>query len=108
MRIVLIVEEAGIGKLVGSVLSRAGQPTMQAGREEARELIRAGKVPLRALVTNTPGEFHEFAGKVPVVYTTSCPDPEIVDRFRPCEVVKKPFHGSQLLSALEGLSSQTA
>lgn len=98
--VVLIVEDPWICKFLGSVLARAGHRTVEADAQHGVDLVRSGEVNVKALITNTPAAFRAVAEKVPLVYTTSCPDPEATQGFRQCRVLQKPFHAGQLLEAL--------
>lgn len=102
--VILITEDAWICKFLCTALARAGYRTVELDAPRAVNLIHKGELPVRALITNTPAAFRAVAGQIPLVYTTSCPDPEATQGFGQCLVLQKPFHAGQLLQALDEVS----
>jgi hypothetical protein len=102
--VVVIVEDPFIRKFLRSVLNRAGQPAIEVEGQAGVDLVRSGELPIKALITNTPELFRTVAGQCPLIYTTSCPDPEATLGFAHCRVLQKPFHAGQLLAALHEVS----
>jgi len=98
--VVVIVEDPFICKFLSAVLARAGCRAVEAAPQDGFKLICSGEFPVKALITNTPQIFQAFAGQFPVIYTTSCPDPEATRGFPQCRILQKPFHAGQVLEAL--------
>lgn len=86
-----------------TVLTRAGHRTAEVDVREGMNLLSSGEH-IKALITNTPAAFRSIAASIPLVYTTSCPDPEATQGFQHCRVLQKPFHAGQLLDALKEVS----
>jgi len=98
--LVVIVEDPFIRRFLRSVLTRAGHRSVELGPQQGVELVRAGEVHIKAVITNCPETFRCCGAEFPLIYTTSCPDPEVLKGFPRCRVLQKPFDGSQLLQAL--------
>ena len=99
--VILVVEDPFIRKFLRCALTRAGFTSVELEVEAAREFVRSGESPVKALITNQPAAFHEFAHHIHLVYTTSCPDPEALRDFDHARILQKPFHAGQLLEALQ-------
>jgi len=102
--LVVIVEDSFIRAFMRTVLTRAGHRAAEVDPRDVANLISSGQH-VKALITNTPAAFRSVAASIPLVYTTSCPDPEATDGFEHCRVLQKPFHAGQLLDALEEVSA---
>ena len=89
---------------MSSVLARAGQPSVATDPQSALELLSTGKIHVLALVTNTPEKFRAFGATLPLIYTTSCPDPDAARGFQVSYVLQKPFDGPRLLDAFHQVS----
>ena len=99
----VIVEDFLISKLVRAVLQKKGYPVVVAEPSDAAGLLRSeGRCGI--LLTNSPAIFLEFADKVPLVYLTSFPDPDLQAQFRDCRVVRKPFAPEDLIQAVGELT----
>ncbi|MDR3701185.1 MAG: hypothetical protein P4L56_16175 [Candidatus Sulfopaludibacter sp.] len=101
--LVVIVEDSFIRAFMRTVLTRAGHRTAEVDVREGMNLLSSGEH-IKALITNTPAAFRSIAASIPLVYTTSCPDPEATQGFQHCRVLQKPFHAGQLLDALKEVS----
>jgi CheY-like chemotaxis protein len=99
----VVVEDFLISKLVGALLRKQGYPVVVAGPSEAAGLLRS-EARCGILLTNSPAIFLEFAEKVPLVYLTSFPDPDLQAAFRDCRVVRKPFAPGELIQAVGELT----
>src|SRR5579864_6159567 len=95
----VIVEDFLISKLVGAVLRKHGYPVVVAEPSEAAGLLRS-EAKSGILITNSPAVFLEFADRVPLLYLTSYPDPDLQATFRDCRVVRKPFAPGELIQAV--------
>ncbi|MBZ5580086.1 MAG: response regulator [Acidobacteriia bacterium] len=102
---VLVVEDGLVSKLVRTVLQRHGYAVTLAGAEDAAALLRSPDPAVSLLITNAPGDFEEFAERVPLLYLTSQPDPFLQAMFPVCRVVFKPFLPEDLVQAVETLLS---
>ena len=100
----VVVEDILISKLVRTVLQKHGYSVVTVGPSEAAELLRTAEANREILLTNAPGCFIEFAEKIPLLYLTSSPDPQITAAFRCCRVVRKPFSPNELVEAVAELS----
>ncbi len=96
---VLIVEDPFVSKYLCSLLAPKGYTIKTAGVVRGNEFIRSGQASV--IVTNAPGEFLEFADRVPVVYLSSAPDPDLAHKFHCCHMVTKPFRAADLVSAID-------
>jgi hypothetical protein len=85
------------------VLQKHGYTVVMAGTSEAAGILRATNAPDEILLTNAPSDFLEFAEKIPLLYLTSSPDPEMQAAFRSCRVVRKPFAPNELVEAVADL-----
>ena len=102
MGTVLVVEDPLVSKLVRSVLQRHGYEVKLATPSEAAALLEGPEVGI--LLTNSPSEFLEFSGRVPLLYLTSSPDVLIQTAFHSCRVVVKPFVPEDLVRAVGELA----
>jgi hypothetical protein len=85
------------------VLQKKGYPVVVAEPSDAAGLLRSeGRHGI--LLTNSPAIFLEFADKVPLLYLTSFPDPDLQAAFRHCRVVRKPFATGELTRAVGELT----
>ena len=100
----VVVEDVLISKLVRTVLQKHGYRVVTAEPSEAAGILRTAKSNDEILLTNAPGCFIEFAEKIPLLYLTSLPDPQMTAAFRSCRVVRKPFSPSELVKAVAELS----
>ncbi|HEV3333214.1 MAG TPA: hypothetical protein VG096_19640 [Bryobacteraceae bacterium] len=100
----VVVEDVLVSKLVRTVLQKHGYSVVTVGPSEAAGLLRSENAPNEILLTNAPSHFLEFADKIPLLYLTSSPDPEMEFAFRSCRVVRKPFAPHELVAAVEKLS----
>jgi len=100
----VVVEDVLVSKLVRTVLQKHGYSVVTVGLSEAAGILRSATAPNEILLTNAPSQFLEFAEKIPLLYLTSSPDPEMQAAFRSCRVVRKPFVPNELVEAVEKLS----
>jgi CheY-like chemotaxis protein len=100
----VVVEDVLVSKLVRTVLQKHGYSVVAVGPSEAAGILRSQNAPKEILLTNAPSHFLEFAEKIPLLYLTSSPDPEMESAFRSCRVVRKPFAPNELVAAVEKLS----
>jgi len=104
--LIVIIEDPFIRNFLRTVLKRAGHNTVAVGAQEGLDLVSSGKSRITAVITNTPKLFRAVAGRFPLIYTTSCPDPEEMRGFENCCcVLQKPFQPGQLLEALNEVSA---
>jgi len=103
-KLLVIVEDVLVSKLVRTVLQKNGYSVVTAGPAEAIGILRS--TPEEILLTNTPANFLEFAERIPLLYLTSSPDPEMQAAFRSCRVVLKPFAPKELVEAVDALSRE--
>jgi CheY-like chemotaxis protein len=101
---ILVVEDPLVSKLVRSVLQRRGYDVKLATASEAEALLEAPNPEVGILLTNSPNEFLEFSGRVPLLYLTSSPDVLLQAAFHNCRVVVKPFVPEELVRAVEELA----
>jgi hypothetical protein len=99
---IVAVEDPFICRFLEALLMPRGYAVMAAGASRAIEVLRAAAVPI-VLITNAPGQFLEFAARVPLLYMAAAPDGLLAARFRTCRVLRKPFHPQDLFSALDEL-----
>jgi len=100
----VVVEDVLVSKLVRTVLQKHGYSVVTVGPSEATGILRSANAPEEILLTNAPSHFLEFAEKIPLLYLTSSPDPEMQAAFRSCRVVRKPFAPDELVEAVAELS----
>ena len=100
----VVVEDVLISKLVRTVLQKHGYSVVTVGPSEAAGILRSATATDEILLTNSPSHFLEFAEKIPLLYLTSSPDPEMQSAFRSCRVVRKPFAPNELVEAVAELS----
>jgi CheY-like chemotaxis protein len=100
----VVVEDVLISKLVRTVMQKHGYSVVTVGPSEATGILRSATAPGEILLTNSPSHFLEFAEKIPLLYLTSSPDPEMQSAFRSCRVVRKPFAPNELVEAIAELS----
>jgi hypothetical protein len=103
--LVVIVEDPFIRSFLRTLLTRAGHRTVELSPQQGVDLVGSGKVHVKALITNTPELFRSVAGELPLIYTTSNPDPDATQGFAQCHVLRKPFQAGQLLDALNEVSA---
>jgi DNA-binding response OmpR family regulator len=99
---ILVVEDPAIRSYLRAVLSREGYLISHANLDRAVEMIRLEKRP-DLLITDEPAVFLEFADRLPLLYTTTYPDPEVAEKFFACQVLIKPFKQAELLAAVKTL-----
>ncbi len=102
----LVVEDGMVSNLVRAVLRKHGYTVAQADAAGAAELIQSPDSKIEVLITNSPQRFLAFADRLPLVYLTSAPDPELQSVFRACCVVRKPFAPADLVDAVRELTSR--
>ena len=102
----VVVEDVLISKLVRTVLQKHGYSVVTVGPSEATGILRSAAAPDEILLTNAPSHFLEFAERIPLLYLTSSPDPDVAAAFRSCRVVRKPFAPHELVAAVESLSGE--
>jgi len=103
--VVLIIEDAFIRKFLRCALARAGFRPLELEAPVAADFLRSGGAPVKALITNKPQACVEWASQIPLVYTTSCPDPDATRGFTRIRVLQKPFDAHQLLEAVNEVGS---
>jgi CheY-like chemotaxis protein len=104
----VVVEDVLISKLVRTVLQKHGYSVVTVGPSEATGILRSATEPDEILLTNAPSHFLEFAERIPLLYLTSSPDPDVAAAFRSCRVVRKPFSPNELVEAVESLSGESS
>ncbi|HWB83623.1 MAG TPA: hypothetical protein VG675_05760 [Bryobacteraceae bacterium] len=101
-RRVLVVEDLMILRYLSALLGRRGYTVTKADAATAAEMLRTSQRP-DVLITNTPADFVEFAGTIPLLYLAASPDTIVAAQFSRCRVVRKPFQPEKLLEALAEL-----
>jgi hypothetical protein len=102
--VIIVIEDLFIRKFLRCALARVGFRTVEMDAPAARDFVRDG-AHVKALITNKPEVCVDWASEIPLVYTTSCPDPDAMRGFTRGLVLQKPFHAHQLVEALEGVGS---
>jgi len=100
---IMVVEDALVRGFLRAVLQLHGHHAICLEASEGVRLLASGVSGVALLITNVPDRFAEFAGQVPVLYLSSCPDPALVAGFRANRVLSKPFRTVQFLSCVEQL-----
>ncbi len=100
---IVIVEDPLVSRLVGSVLGRSGYDIHQASASAATELLPTLEESASLLITNRPEAFLSISEHCRLIYLAACPDYNLAAQFRYCRVVHKPFHPTELLSAVTTL-----
>jgi len=103
--IVIVIEDVFIRKFLRCALARAGFSPVEMDVLAAADFVRSGGAHVKALITNKPAACVAWASAIPLVYTTSCPDPAAMRGFRRGRILQKPFHAQQLLEALQAVGS---
>jgi len=101
---VLVVEDPLIRRFVRSLLEREGRVAVEAETDQALRTLRTNQGTVCLLITNSPGEFLEFAETLPVIYVATFPDPALAGRFRNCRTLRKPFRPRDLLTCAAELA----
>lgn len=99
---ILVVEDPAICSYLCAVLKRQGYLTSHADGDQALAMIRRDGEP-DLLITDEPAMFLEFANALSVLYTASCPDLDVAEKFFACQVLIKPFRQADLLGAVKTL-----
>lgn len=105
--VILIVEEASIGRLVKRMLAREGRNAIETDAAQALDFIARGDCRVKLVITNQPKAFAELNGIAPVLYLTSAPDLEVADHVFRVRILRKPFKTKDLLRAVAELTAQT-
>jgi CheY-like chemotaxis protein len=101
---ILVAEDPFIGNFLRTVLQRHGHTVVTGEPDQASELLRAGGVQAKVVITNRPEAFLPFAGSLGLLYIAANPDPELTLQFPACRVLRKPFRNDELLEAVEQLA----
>jgi hypothetical protein len=105
--VILIVEEASIGRLVKRVLAREGRNAIETDAAQALDFIARGDCRVKLVITNQPKAFAELNGMAPVLYLTAAPDLEVADHVFRVRILRKPFKTKDLLRVVAELTAQT-
>jgi len=100
---IAICEDPFVRKLVRDVLTRRGYHVIGTDVDETVEMLRSGESQVRLVITNSPGEFMDFAETLPVLYMAAAPDEAVAAQFRACRTLQKPFSNQRLLEAVGAL-----
>jgi len=103
---ILVVEDPAIRTYLCAILTRQGYLTSHAEADQAVEMMRLEERP-DLLITDEPAVFLEFANRLPLLYTTTCPDLQVAERFFACQVLIKPFKHADLLAAVRSLCDRS-
>jgi DNA-binding response OmpR family regulator len=101
--IIAVIEDPFIRKLLRDILTRHGYQVVEYTTPHVAELLRSGAEQIDLIITNTPGDFLEFAEQLPVVYLAAAPDPELAACFQRCTCIRKPFMAEDLVAAITEL-----
>lgn len=104
--VILIVEEASIGRLVKRMLAREGRDAIETDAAQALEFIARGDSAVNLVITNQPRAFARFDGMAPLLCLTSMPDLDLAGHVSRVRILQKPFKTRDLLSAVAELTSQ--
>jgi hypothetical protein len=102
-----VAEDPFVRRYIRALLVKHGFQIVENDARQTRKLMESGEWKPDVLVTNDPGSFAGFAAQLPVVYVSAAPDPKLVERFRFCRMLRKPFPAEQLLRALDELMAVT-
>jgi hypothetical protein len=103
-RAIALVEDPLIRKLLKDILVRHGFGVFDYNQKGAIDILAASGCANHVLVTNMPAPFLQFAERLPLVYLSSSPDPDLAARFHSCRCVKKPFQPEELVDAVRLLA----
>lgn len=102
---IVVVEDPFIRTYLRAALARKGYRVVGTDARTAAEMIRSGADAVDLLITNSPGDFVEFADSTPVLYLSGAPDPDQVAPFSASRVLQKPFHPEDLFAAVRELTA---
>src|SRR5262245_10622890 len=97
---VLVCENPLIEQYLDMVLRRNGCDVLVVGVARALEMLQSGKHHISLLITNKPAVFFEVAAKLPWLYLSAAPDPNVAAAFSGIRVLQKPFSVSELIRAV--------
>jgi PHD/YefM family antitoxin component YafN of YafNO toxin-antitoxin module len=103
--VILIVEEASIGRMVKRVLARAGHKAIETDVQQAMRLVARGDSSAKLVITNRPRPFAELNSAAPVLYLASAPDWELANGATRMRILRKPFQAKDLLQAVDELTA---
>lgn len=101
---ILVAEDPYINSFLRTVLQRRGYKVATGEPYQSSELMRSGVLTAEMVITNTPQAFLPYSDSLPLLYIAATPDRDLASRFHNCRVLRKPFHNSELLEAVEELS----
>jgi hypothetical protein len=96
------VEDPFVRSFVQAYLARHGIEGVGLEIGQAIEMLRRDAGQARAIITNRPDGFLEFA-ELPLLYMAAFPDPEQAKPFRHHRMLRKPFRPEELLQAMREL-----
>ena len=102
---ILVVEDPAIRSFLRVLLTKQGYLIAHADADRAVEMIRLDEQP-DLLITDVPDAFLEFADRLPLLYTTTCPDLHVAKKFPAFQVLIKPFKQADLLAAVKTLCTR--
>ncbi|HTX37281.1 MAG TPA: hypothetical protein VME43_19775 [Bryobacteraceae bacterium] len=102
---VAVAEDPFVRRYIRALLAKHGFRIAENDTPLTRKLIESGQLKPDVLITNDPTTFAAFAGDLPVLYLAAAPDPALVERFRLCRMLRKPFQSEQLVQAVSELAA---
>jgi hypothetical protein len=100
---VLLCDNPLIEKYLDMVLRRSGRDVMVLQSSRALEALKSGAHNFTLLITNSPADFRSVADRLPFLYLSAAPDPQIAATFPRIRVLEKPFRTIDLLAAVNEL-----
>ena len=102
---IAVIEDPFVRCYLRDLLGRQGYRVLGSNVESALDLLRSGDDPIDLVITNTPSEFEAFADRVPFLYLSAAPDPDLASRFFYCHTLQKPFRPDELLAFVREMTS---
>ncbi len=96
---IAIAEDSYICSFLRRLLQRAGYQSLNLQSPGELTAMRAEGRQIDALITNSPREYRAVASDIPLIYTSSSPDPDATRGFNHFLILKKPFQPAELISA---------
>jgi len=102
---IIVVEDPFVGNFMRVILERRRYHVVSTNRQDALMLLRSPAPEVSLLITNSPHWFVDFGARIPLLYTAACPDPQMVEGWRRCLSLSKPFQAEDLIKSVEALLS---
>ena len=102
--VVVVCENPLVENYLRFVLERAGCRVVLCDSRRAVEMVNTPEQKVDLLITNSPSEFLPVADKLPFLYLSAAPDPDVAAGFPKLRVLEKPFRADELLRAVKELT----